>query len=64
MTPPDPTLRQALDDIANALQSPLLLAGNLAMALRSDAQDASNLYEAIARASEAPRQTRSGGRQS
>jgi hypothetical protein len=61
MTPADPKHRQAIDEVANALQSALLLAGKLATALRADAHDAGQVYEAIARASEAVRRFRSVG---
>jgi hypothetical protein len=51
MTPDNGNLREVLDELANALQTGLLLAGKLATGLRADAHDADVLYQAITRAS-------------
>ena len=53
MTPDNGNLREIVDELANALQTGLLLAGKLATGLRADAHDADVLYQAIARATTA-----------
>jgi hypothetical protein len=50
MTPDSGTLHAVVDELANALQTSLLLAGKLSTALRADAHDADVLYQAISRA--------------
>lgn len=53
MTPDNGNLREIVDELANALQTGMLLAGKLATGLRADAHDADVLYQAIARATTA-----------
>ena len=61
MTPSDANLRQAIDELANALQTAVLLAGQLATNLRTDANDADRLRDAVSRATAALRTLRPGG---
>jgi hypothetical protein len=61
MTPDDGTLREVVDELANALQTGLVLAGQLATGLRADAHEADVLYQAISRASTALRRLRPNG---
>ena len=60
MTTPDADLRDIVDDLANALQSAIVLAGQLATSLRADAHDADALYNAVSRAASAVHRLRSG----
>jgi hypothetical protein len=53
MTPANGNLRDVVDELANALQTGLLLAGKLATGLRADAHEADVLYQAISRATTA-----------
>ena len=56
MTPVKPEhLRNVVDELANTLQTAIILAASLATGLRADAHDADVLYEAITRASAALR---------
>lgn len=55
MTPDNGNLREVVDELANALQAGLLLAGRLANSLRADAHDADVLNQAITRATVALR---------
>jgi hypothetical protein len=51
MTPLDPEqLRSVIDELANALQTAVVLAAKLATSLRADAHDGDVLHAAIARA--------------
>ena len=61
MTPDNGTLHEVVDELANALQTGLLLAGQLATGLRADAHDADVLYQAITRASMALQRLRPTG---
>jgi hypothetical protein len=61
MTPGDGTLREVVDELADALQTGLLLAGKLATGLRADAHAADVLYQAITRASTALQRLRPNG---
>jgi hypothetical protein len=61
MTPESGNLHEVVDELANALQTGLLLAGQLATGLRADAHDADVLYQAIARASVALQRLRPTG---
>ena len=60
MTTPDADLRDIVDDLANALQSAIVLAAQLATSLRADAHDADGLYNAVSRAALAVHRLRSG----
>jgi hypothetical protein len=53
MTPAYGNLPEIVDELANALQTSVLLAGKLATGLRADAHDADALYQAITRATAA-----------
>jgi hypothetical protein len=53
VTPDGDNLHEIIDELANALQTGLLLAGKLATGLRADAHDADVLYQAITRATTA-----------
>jgi len=53
MTADNGDVREVVDELANALQTGLLLAGKLATGLRADAHEADVLYQAIARATTA-----------
>ena len=48
-------LREVIDELANALQTGLLLAGKLATGLRAGVHEADVLYDAISRATTALR---------
>ena len=61
MTPDSDNLREIVDELANALQTGLLLAGKLATGLRADAHDADVLYQAITRATTALQRFRPNG---
>ena len=61
MTADPNDLRSAADELANALQTGLLLAGKLATALRADAHDADTLFQAISRAAAALQRLRPNG---
>ena len=61
MTNDNANLRDVVDELANALQTGLLLAGKLATGLRADAHDADVLYEAITRATTALQRLRPKG---
>ena len=51
MTPVDSSeLRPIIDELANALQTAIVLSGRLATSLRADCHDADVLYDAIGRA--------------
>jgi hypothetical protein len=63
VTPANGNLPEVVDELANALQTGLLLAGQLATGLRADAHDADGLYQAIARASAALQRLRPTGGQ-
>jgi hypothetical protein len=59
MSPIDPAdFRALVDQLANALQSALLLAGKLATDSRATASDADHVYSAIGRAEAALRRLR------
>ena len=53
MTPTDPNLRAIIEELANALQSVLLLSARLEPDLRQSSRDAGQLYEAVSRAARA-----------
>ena len=55
MSPDNNNLREVIDELANALQTGLLLAGKLATGLRADVHEADLLYDSIARATAALR---------
>ena len=61
MTSNNGNLREVVDELANALQTGLLLAGKLATGLRADAHEADVLYQAIARATTALQRLRPKG---
>ena len=61
MTRENGNLREVVDELANALQTGLLLAGKLATGLRADAHDADVLYQAITRATTALQRLRPNG---
>jgi hypothetical protein len=61
MTPDNGDLRDIVEELANALQTGLLLAAKLATGLRGDAHDADVLYQAITRASMALQRLRPKG---
>jgi hypothetical protein len=61
MTLDNGNLREVVDELANALQTGLLLAGKLASGLRADVHDADALYQAIARATTALQRLRPTG---
>jgi hypothetical protein len=61
MTPDNGTLHAVVDELANALQTGLLLAGQLATGLRADAHEADVLYQAITTASTALQRLRPNG---
>ncbi len=64
MTPDNNQTREAIDELANALQTAIVLAAELATSLRADAHDGDLLYNAITRATTALRRLRpSGGEQ-
>jgi hypothetical protein len=63
VTPANGNLHEVVDELANALQTGLLLAGQLATSLRADVHDADGLYQAIARASAALQRLRPTGSQ-
>jgi hypothetical protein len=48
-------LRTVIDDLANALQTAIVLAAKLATSLRAEAHDGDVLYDAITRATAALR---------
>ena len=61
MTPEHGDVRDVVDELANALQTGLLLAGKLATGLRADAHEADVLYQAITRATAALQRLRPKG---
>ena len=61
MTPDNGNLREVVEELTNALQTGLFLAGKLATGLRADAHEADVLYQAIARATTALQRLRPGG---
>ena len=62
MTSPEPEqLRNVIDDLANALQTAIVLAAELATSLRADAHDGDVLYDAIGRATAALQRLRPNG---
>jgi hypothetical protein len=61
VSPDNGNLREVVDELANALQTGLLLAGKLATGLRADAHDADVLYQAITRATTALQRLRPNG---
>jgi hypothetical protein len=61
MTADNGNLRDVVDELANALQTGLLLAGKLATGLRADAHEADVLYQAITRATTALQRLRPKG---
>jgi hypothetical protein len=61
MTADSGNLQAVVDELANALQTGLLLAGRLSTALRADAHDADALYQAISRAASALQRLRPNG---
>jgi len=64
MTPDTANLREVVDELANALQTAIFLAGKLATSLRADVHDADVLHASIARATAALQRLRpSGGEQ-
>ncbi len=50
MTPLDPRLRELVDELANALQIAVLVAGRLQGDLDANAEDAATLHQAVNRA--------------
>ena len=57
--PPDPTqFQRVIDEVANALQAAVLITGRLATNLRTDADDAAALNQAIRNATAALQQLR------
>jgi hypothetical protein len=58
VTPRNPQLEAAIDLVANALQSALLLAGKLATDIRGSAADVDHVYAAIGRAVDSLRRLR------
>jgi hypothetical protein len=61
MTPDSRNLPAVVDELANALQTGLLLAVQLSTALRADAHDADVLYQAISRAAAVLQRLRPNG---
>jgi hypothetical protein len=61
MSPDNGDVREVVDELANALQTGLLLAGKLATGLRADAHEADVLYQAITRATAALQRLRPKG---
>ena len=62
MTPLDPDqVRTVIDELANALQTAIVLAAKLATSLRADAHDGDVLHAAIARATAALQRLRPTG---
>jgi len=53
MTLPTPDIKAVSDELANALQSAIVLAAKLATSLRADAHEADVLYQAVTRAASA-----------
>ena len=62
MSPDSPDLRAVIDEMTNAFQSAVLLAGQLATGLRADAHDADALYVAITRAAAVLQRLQPNGR--
>ena len=63
MTPPDPTLRAIIDELANALQVVVLIAGHLERASSATAQDAATITHNLQRMTTVLEKLRmSGGR--
>ncbi len=60
MTPVDPRLQTALDELANALQTVTLVTGQLRRDLRAHAQEADTLHQAVSRAVTALQAVRTG----
>jgi hypothetical protein len=61
MNPDNDNLSAVVDELANALQTGLLLAGKLATSVRADAHEADRLYQAITRAATALQRLRPHG---
>jgi hypothetical protein len=61
MSPDNENLRAVVDELANALQTAVVLAGKLATSLRADAHDGDVLHAAICRAVEALQRLRPNG---
>jgi hypothetical protein len=61
MTPSNPDLPAVVDELANALQSAVVLAAKLATSLRADAHEADVLYQAVGRAVSALQRLRPDG---
>jgi hypothetical protein len=61
MTSPNPELRAIVDELANALQSAIVLSAKLATSLRAEAHDADVLYQAVSRAASALHRLRPTG---
>ena len=61
MTPDNVELREVVDELANALQTAVILAAKLATSLRADAHDGDVLHAAIARAVAALRRLQQSG---
>ena len=62
MTPVDPRLRAALDELANALQTVTVVTDQLRRDLRAHVQEADTLHQAVARAVTALQSVRTGVR--
>ena len=62
MTPLDPRLRELLDELANALQTAVLVSARLQGDLDANAQDATTLHQAVTRAVTALETLRRGAR--
>ena len=60
MTPLDPRLEAAIDELANALQTVTLVTGQLRRDLRAHVQDADTLHQAVSQAVTALRAVRKG----
>jgi hypothetical protein len=61
MTPDSSNLQAVVDELANALQTAVILAGKLATSLRADAHDGDVLHASIVRAVAALQRLRPNG---
>ena len=61
MTPLNPNVQNVIDELANALQTAVILAAKLATSLRADAHDGDQLYQTITRATAALQRLRQKG---
>ncbi len=60
MTPVDPRLQAAIDELANALQTVTLVTDQLRRDLRAHVQEADTLHQAVSRAVAALQSVRKG----